>query len=237
MTAPFRFQQFTVHQSQAAFKVGTDSVMLGAWANPLDCKNILDIGAGTGLLSLMMAQRFPEAKITSIEMDKDSFEDCANNFALSNWKDNLSVLNMDLVNWSNSNKREKFDLIISNPPYFVNSLQSDNKRKMNARHSNQLLDKLPEIIDRHLTDEGFFAFILPSEPFVDLWENLKEMSINAQRICNISSYKNGKVIRKLGLFSKKMVELETESQFIYNDDKTRSDWYAEITSEFYLKKP
>jgi tRNA1Val (adenine37-N6)-methyltransferase len=108
MTPPFRFQQFMVYQSQAAFKVGTDSVLLGSWIAPDPPKNVLDLGAGTGILSLMMAQRFNPHEITAIELDENAVKDCANNFAQSKWKDNLLVVHTDLFLWSKENKTKKF---------------------------------------------------------------------------------------------------------------------------------
>jgi tRNA1(Val) A37 N6-methylase TrmN6 len=97
------------------------------------------------------------------------------------------------------------------------------------------LDELPDLIDLHLSENGVFGVVLPTDPFVDLSGWLEERHIYGRNICDVSSYENGKCIRRLGMFSKTSTEYKNESRFIYNTDKSRSSWYADLTKEFYLK--
>ena len=111
----FKFKKFSIVQSKSAMKVGTDGVLLGSWVNCQKAKKILDIGAGTGLISLMLAQRNKECNITAIEIDKDTSEEAKININNSKWRDRISIINISLNNFATS---EKFDFIVSNPPYF-----------------------------------------------------------------------------------------------------------------------
>ena len=115
MSRPFRFKQFNIVQENAAMKVGTDSVLLGSWAPSTNPKRILDIGTGTGILALMLAQRFSRAELIAVELDRDALVDAEFNVAHSNWSERISVLQGDFMDLSFSNH---FDLILSNPPYF-----------------------------------------------------------------------------------------------------------------------
>src|SRR5664279_5608176 len=155
----FSFKQFTIYQDKSAFKVGTDGVLLGAYADLTRVINILDIGSGTGLLSIMLAQRC-EAMITAIEPDHDSFIQSCENVNLVEWQNRIKIINSALQNFNSEN--EKFDLIVSNPPYFTDSLKSPDPRKSAARHNDSLSsDDLLKGVIRLMKHDGRFQLILP----------------------------------------------------------------------------
>lgn len=236
MAQPFEFKQFSLRQSKSAFKLGTDSVILGSWLPGTNFQRVLDIGSGTGILALMMAQRFIPSGILAVELDVDSTDDCANNFQHSKWADQLSIVNMNILDWSAQNKNEKFDLIITNPPYFVDSLKNPDSRKSSARHTHLLgLEHLSELVFSHLSLNGSFAFILPVLQFDQLEKLLAEKNMFPTNICKVSSYSGSEAIRKLGVFGFNKNMPVVEHHFLYNDDKTRSDWYKSISNDFYIR--
>ncbi len=236
MSAPFEFKQFTLYQGKAAFKLGTDSVVLGCWLPGKSYKKVLDLGAGTGILSLILAQRFEPGKVVAIEIDQASAEDCANNFTLSRWKEELILVNDDLMNWSVHHPTEKFDLVITNPPYFTNSLKNLDERKSLARHSTHFnAETLADFLPVHLSSEGKLGIILPTTEFARVVKILNTRNIYLNQVCHLSSHKQGEIIRELGIFSMKEQKLVEETQYLYHSDKSRSDWYKTISKDFYIK--
>lgn len=158
----FRFRQFTVEDEQSTLRVGTDSMLLGSWANPGNTKKILDIGTGCGVLALMMAQK-SEAAIEAIEIDQSSVIEAQNNFLNSPWPARISAIHQSLQTFS-SQAVADYDYIITNPPYFTNSLQSPSLRINQTRHDQSLSHvELVRSVNRLLTPEGCFALILPPE--------------------------------------------------------------------------
>ena len=133
----FRFKQFTVYQDKTPMKVNTDSVMLGSWCNHNFPSEILDIGTGTGILALMAAQRFPNAKITAIEILPEAADEAKHNFTLSHWSDRIELINDDFRKFATFTK-QKFDLIITNPPYFENQLLPNDEYLQIAKHTQNL---------------------------------------------------------------------------------------------------
>ncbi len=160
----FQFKQFTVQQENCAMKVCTDACLFGAWAAEnikLKTENILDIGTGTGLLSLMLVQKNPAAKITAIEIDKPAAMQAAANFNASLWKEQLQVFNTS-IQFFNQSTNQHYDFIICNPPFFENDLKSVNKECNLALHSEALsLKELLLSIGLNLKDDGSFAVLLP----------------------------------------------------------------------------
>lgn len=160
----FHFKQFSVHHDRCAMKVTTDACLFGAWcAAELTKENkkvasILDIGAGTGLLSLMLAQK-TGAAIDAVEIDADAAEQAGENFATSPWKDRLHLIQGDILT---TTLQQQYDCIISNPPFYEKELPSENVLRNIAHHSHQLkLDDLLVFIQQHLTEEGSFFLLLP----------------------------------------------------------------------------
>lgn len=160
----FQFKKFTIQQDQCAMKVCTDACIFGAYVAAqitngqwvADC--VLDIGAGTGLLTLMAAQK-TKATIDAVEIDEAAFQQAADNFERSPWKNRVNIFNADILQFYPG---KKYDCIISNPPFFEGDLQSGNKKKNVAKHDTGLsLEQLLTVIKKHLSPNGFFAVLLP----------------------------------------------------------------------------
>ena len=131
----FQFKQFTIQQDQCAMKVGTDGVLLGAWVDLTNKKKCLDVGTGTGLIALMMAQRTAEAHITAVEVDEEAVVQARRNVLNSPWKDRVEMVHCNFLSFQ---PNQKFDSIVSNPPYFTNNLISPDKQRTLARHNNHM---------------------------------------------------------------------------------------------------
>jgi tRNA1Val (adenine37-N6)-methyltransferase len=166
----FQFKQFTIHQDKSAMKVTTDACIQGAWTPVLpQVTEVLDIGAGTGLLSLMLAQRAPLVQVDAVELDKDCMEQAAENIAASPWKDKIAIHNADIRYWQND---KQYELIICNPPFFNNSLLGDNDRRNNVRHTLSLsYNDLLAAMDRLLVADGYISILLPATEH-GIWEQL-----------------------------------------------------------------
>lgn len=157
----FQFKQFTVRHDKCAMKVGTDGVLLGAWAPVQNAKYILDVGAGSGLISLQLAQRNPWASITSIEIDPAAAAQAKENIQSSPWSDRMEVICSDFRDYHAENK---FDLIVSNPPYFVDALKCPDNQRCMARHTSELNYELLFGHSTHLlSEQGIISVIIPSE--------------------------------------------------------------------------
>jgi len=160
----FRFKQFTIQQDRCAMKVTTDSCLFGAWITEevkrqkSKVKTILDIGTGTGLLSLMIAQKV-NCSVTAIELDKDAFAQAAENINATLWKENIKIFHADIKDFA---APVQYDIVISNPPFYENEWQSGNPKKNIAHHSHELLlEELPAIISDILKPNGKFYLLLP----------------------------------------------------------------------------
>ena len=157
--AGFKFKQFEIHQDRCAMKVGTDGVLLGAWAP--GGKRILDIGSGTGLISLMMAQRCQEAQVIGVDLDAEACDEARENVAASPFADRVSIACCRLQDYESA---EKVDAIVSNPPFFLNSLKNPDSKRSMARHADSLpFRDLFLGVKRLLSEEGVFSVIVPSE--------------------------------------------------------------------------
>lgn len=157
----FQFKQFTVRHDKCAMKVGTDGVLLGAWVPVQNTKRILDVGTGSGLISLQLAQRNPKALITSIEIDPAAAAQAQENIQSSPWNDRMEIICCDFRNY---NPEHKFDLIVSNPPYFVDALKCPDNQRCTARHTSDLNYELLFGHSTHiLSEQGIIGIIIPSE--------------------------------------------------------------------------
>ena len=177
----FQFKQFTIHQDRCALKVGTDGVVLGAWANVEGAKRILDIGTGTGLLALMAAQRNLGAWIDAVEIDDASAEQAAENVAASPWADRVRVHRMDVRRLRAS---DPYDLILCNPPFYAGEMDSPDARTGVAKHGGELtFAQLVEAVRTLLADDGRFACIIPLNREVELLELAEGAWIGVERRC------------------------------------------------------
>jgi len=162
MSKPFYFKQFAVHQDRCAMKIGTDGVLIGAWTsldnNPM---SILDIGAGTGLIALMLAQRSNAETIDAIEIDEDAYEQCVENFEASPWGDRLFCYHAGLDEMVDEIEAP-YDLIISNPPFYTEDVSSGNSSRDKARQNSALpFDELLASIPKLLSPTGIFSVVIP----------------------------------------------------------------------------
>jgi tRNA1Val (adenine37-N6)-methyltransferase len=214
----FRFKQFSVRQSNVPLKVGTDACLLGAWA--AGGKTILDIGTGTGILALMMAQRYPEAEITAIDIQAELAREAAFNFKCSPWSHRLKSEVQDLLTWQTD---VSFDAIICNPPYFSGAVLSGVKAKDLARHSTSLgLSELFRWSKNHLNPNGCFSLIYPANDSVLLAEAFN-VGFNATRCLCVASQPDEAPIRRLWEFSlatsnfcKEEMSLESPARNVYS---------------------
>ena len=216
-------------------KVGTDGVLLGAWANVDDTKNVLDVGAGTGLISLMIAQRC-NAKVLGIEIEKNAAKEASENVQNSPWKNRVVIKNISFQEFVNSSK-EKFDLIISNPPFFSNSFKNEIKNLAIARHNDLLpFSELIKSSIKLLNENGRLAVILPviqAEEFIEL---AKPEGLYLSILTKVKPKEKKESNRFLMEFTKKQTILKTDYLTIYNEPGTDyTDLYKQLTRDFYLK--
>ena len=227
----FQFKQFTVQQEKCAMKVSTDACLLGALVDEnLSPKNILDIGSGTGLLSLMMAQKFSAAKIDAVEIEENAFEQTQENFFNSLWKDRLKVHYSSIQNFAKENQHKKFDLIISNPPFFENDLLSPNKNVNTAKHSTEL--SLSELIDcsfELLNEDGVIYLLLPLRR--------KEEIINhCIKIIYLHDKPESLAKRCVYVLQKNIsAKIEDEKLVLKNENGEYSEAFKKLMQPFYLK--
>ena len=230
----FRFKQFSVQQKNSAFKIGTDSVLLGAWARVETARQALDIGSGCGVLALMVAQR-NEADVTAVELDSLSAEEARENFQNSPWTERLTLLNTSIQEFANTNSN-KFDLIISNPPYFEKSLPAKEARKTQARHNHSLqIRELAFSVSRLLSENGTFAIVLPTKEAALLVKESEQQGVHLIRKCEVFPTQHKPSSRWLMEFGFMQKEL-AEEKLVLNDHQSRSytPEHQQLTRDFYL---
>lgn len=231
----FTFKQFHIDHSRCAMKVGTDGTLLGAWAAlPPHAKKILDIGTGSGLIAIMAAQRHPIAKITAIDIDKDCVMQATENAVASPWAERIEVIESPLQEYS---PEEKFDVIISNPPYFADSMHSPDRQRTTARHTASLSFKeLTDGVLRLLADDGLFAVILPTAES-ELLLSASRGRLFTWRRCEVwSTPESGarRIMLELkreplkDLAKKEKIIIEQGGRHVYSEE------YKALTADFYL---
>jgi len=236
MAKPFQFKEFSIDQDRCAMKIGTDGVLLGAWTSVQDPYSILDIGAGTGILALMLAQRSDAEQIDALEIDEDAYEQCVENFENSSWADRLFCYHAALDEFTEEMKDEKYDLIISNPPFYTEDYKSGDTARNMARFAEALpFEELIKFASELLSDEGSFAVIIPysvEEYFLKLSE---KVNLFPNRITRVRGAEKTPVKRSLlqlsfteSSFSPDELILE-ESRHQYTQD------YQKMVAPFYLK--
>ena len=231
----FQFKQFTVHQQHCAMKVGTDGTLLGAWAKASDgaCR-ILDIGTGTGLIALMMAQRYPQALVTAIDIDEGAVRQAKENVSASPFADRITVLEADVLTFEET---EKYDSIVCNPPFFEDSLTCPDPQRTEARHTVTLgYRQLMETAFRLLKEDGRFSMIIPSDCRVRLESEAHLRGFFISRVCSIQTTPKKEPKRYMIEMVKQPVnEINTTNGILESSPQVRSDWYRELTKEFYIK--
>ena len=226
----FKFKQFTIWQSDCAMKVGTDGTLLGAWAE--GGQKILDIGTGTGLIALMMAQRFPNAHVTGIDIDAAAVSQAQSNVSHSPFADRGEIVVADALEYDGS-----FDAIVSNPPFFADSLVCPDSQRSLARHSLSLTYQgLFETARRVLTEQGTLSVVVP----FDYVQKVKsEAALNGffiHREWAVKTTPRKSPRRFLLAFGLHAVEqIDTVIGILEESPGHRSDWYRQLTDAFYIK--
>lgn len=231
----FTFKQFVVQQGRCAMKVGTDGTLLGAWAVlERNDGRILDIGTGTGLMAMMMAQRYPEARVTAIDIDAAAVEQANENVQDSPFAERIQVSQADVNAFETL---EPYDAIVCNPPYFDKALTCPDNQRTQARHTLTLsYRQLMAAAWRLLSDEGLFSVIIPNDYFQQMESEIHLAGFFQTRIYGVRTVV-GKPIKRYLIELRKhpKKELIKKDVMIENAPNVRSEWYQELTKDFYIK--
>lgn len=236
---PFYFKEFTVHQDKTAMKIGTDGVLLGAWCPVTnDVESILDIGSGTGVISLMMAQRSEAFTIDAVELDGDAYEQTVENFEGSDWSDRLFCYHSDFTDFANEieEEEESYDLVVSNPPFYSDDFETDNDSRNKARFTSSLsFEDLLKGVALILNDDGCFSTIIPRKEEVTFIELAKKQGLYVNRICHVKGSETSTVKRSLLEFSFHESAIDIQELIIETERHKYTEAYVSLTKEFYLK--
>ena len=234
MSGVFKFKQFDVDQSGCAMKINTDGVLLGALADADRPQTILDIGTGTGVIALMLAQRFTNANIDAIEIDQAAAETANRNFKNSAFSDRLTVYPSGFAAFFEQYPDKKYDLIVSNPPFYINSLKSPEAKRELAKHAGRnFFSDLTSYASKHLTDDGTMFLILP----LDTVALVKEMTLTnmlfLKKKTRVSSYKDSEPHREIVVLSLDR-DTEVDDNFvIYESPQIYTERYQEVLKDFF----
>jgi tRNA1Val (adenine37-N6)-methyltransferase len=239
----FQFKRFVVRQERCAMKVGTDGTLLGAWAR--GGQRVLDIGTGTGLIALMMAQRCPDALVTAVDIDADAVRQARENVAESSFAERITVVEGDINTLTIPNSGNHishlspliyhFDAIVCNPPYFNDSLTCPDEQRTTARHTTTLTYReLMAAVARLLSDDGEFSVVIPFDCKARLEAEAALAGLSKTRECSIRTTPRKAPRRFLLAFRKHPEAVETTEGVLETEPGQRSDWYHALTNDFYL---
>jgi tRNA1Val (adenine37-N6)-methyltransferase len=231
----FKFKQFTVFHDKCAMKVGIDGVLLGAWTPIGNANKMLDVGCGTGLIALMLAQR-SEAEIRCIDIDENAVLQATENVKNSPWSNRIAVLQSSFQDFANIST-ERFDLIVSNPPYFVNSLKTPNVSRTTARHTDSLThEELIESALKLLNPDGRICIILPVAEALQCIRFAEGKGLCCSKQVTVFPKPGVPAKRLLLEFSRNQTErLETELTIESENRHQYSPEFTELAKDFYLK--
>ncbi len=230
----FEFRQFVVRQERCAMKVGTDGCLLGAWAQ--GGRRILDVGTGTGLIALMMAQRFPQSAVTAIDVDADAVSQARENVGASPFGNRIEVLQADFSNqvpplWEGVRGRPPFDCIVSNPPYFMDALTCPDNQRTLARHATSLTyDVLMQHAFRCLSDDGELSVVVPFDSLSRMESAAALAGLLLSRCCAVRTTERKPPRRYLLAFRKHLVYDAQRSTLLIGSPE-----YQAMMHDFYLK--
>lgn len=232
-TDVFRFKQFNVNHGKTAMKVNTDGVLLGAWAEVSGAKTILDIGTGTGVIALMMAQRNTEALIHAIDIDKEACHQAEENFELSKWNGRLMVFHSSLQQFSSE---KKYDAIVSNPPYFVDDYKTGNHQKNIAKHSVALsYEELLSGINRLLAESGKAFLVIPAFHYSTIQSIAGGEQLFISNATEVIAVEDKKPYLTLLQLEREQKKLSEGRVLIQSREGVFTQDYITLTKEFYLK--
>ena len=243
MSKPFKFKQFTIEQDRCAMKIGTDGVLLGAWtALQENTYNILDIGSGTGIITLMLAQRSNAENIEAIELDDDAFEQCTENFENSPWGDRLFCFHagfdefVDEYTEVTPDESELYQLIVSNPPFYTEEVSSGDTARDTARQNTSLpFTKLIEGVSKLLTKEGSFSTIIPFKEEENFIALAATFNLFPKRITQVKGTAESPTKRSLLEFTFSKEKATLNELVIEKERHQYTNDYIALTKDFYLK--
>ncbi len=229
----FRFKQFAVVNDRTAMKVGTDGVLLGAWCPVEGARHVLDVGTGCGVIALMIAQRNASAVLDAIDIDHDAIEEATLNFKASPWGERLTAIEGD---FNELQTAERYDLIVSNPPYFTNGVLPTGDARTQARHTGTLsYRQLIEGASRLLSDDGTLALITPTDAEQDIIEAATFASLPVRRLTRVIPVEDAAPKRTMWLLSRRDMAYCEDTLTIAHRDGTFTSDYIALTGAFYLK--
>ena len=233
----FQFKQFNINQERCAMKIGTDAVLLGAWCpinnNPF---SILDIGAGTGILSLMLAQRSNTQQIDAIEIEENAYEQCVENFEASHWGDRLFCYHASLNDFINE-PEDQYDIIISNPPFYSEDYKTDNSQRDLARFQDALpFEELVKATTLLLSENGIFAVIIPFKEENQLLNLCAQAELFPIKMTRVKGTPTGPIIRSLLAFKRYELPVLSANELVIESSRHMyTEAYTKLTRDFYLK--
>lgn len=233
------FKQFTVRDDRCAMKIGTDAVALGVLASHSSPNNILDIGTGSGIVALMLAQRHPDAQVTAIELEPEAYSQAQENFTASPFATRITAVNAKFQDWA-SMTAERFDLVVTNPPFFNSQSRSPIEARNMARHDDYLkVDEIFEGVDGILADEGRLVIVWPIERKDDLLSSATKNDFSLVNLCEILPTANHSAVRFIASFSKQVIANAEHSEIILEegvgDDRSFTPEYLKLVKDFFLK--
>jgi tRNA1Val (adenine37-N6)-methyltransferase len=233
----FSFKQFSIQQDRCAMKIGTDGVLLGAWTpiknNPF---SILDIGAGTGVIALMLAQRSNAEQIDALEIDEEAYEQSVDNFENSPWSDRLFCFHAGLDEFVEE-PEDEYDLIVSNPPFYTDDYKSENEQRDLARFADAMpFEDLIEAAALLLSENGIFAVIIPFKEEGNFLALAKEYELHPLKITRVKGSPTTEIKRSLLAFSRNENNNFTVDELTIETSRHQyTPEYIELTKDFYLK--
>ena len=233
---PFVFKEFTINQNQCAMKIGTDSVLLGAWSSlEKEPFSILDIGAGTGVLSLMLAQRSHAELIDAIEIDDDAYEQCVDNFEQSPWGDRLFCYHAALDEFVNEID-DKYDFVICNPPFYSEDYKTKNSSRDIARFQDAMpFKELIYAVSKLLSKNGVFSVVIPFKEEKKFINIAFQFNLFPAKILHVKGNPNSSIKRSLIEFSFSESDIKTSELIIETERHKYTQEYINLTKDFYLK--
>ena len=241
----FQFKQFFIEHKHCAMKVGTDSIMLGSWVEPEQAQTILDIGTGSGLLSLMLAQKsLATAQILGIDVDADAIQQASQNAVSCPWSEKLKFCQVPLQNLAQVPKlNQHFDLIVSNPPYFAQNPKSNVQNNQSAYSTRVLArqtislehNELLQYVNIHLSQQGCFYCVLPEQNSDVFIQTALQHNLQLHKLLLVQSQPNSKITRVLLKFGRSLTCAQINRLTIYDKDKHYSDAYVNLCKAYYLR--
>lgn len=234
MANVFKFKQFDVDQAGCAMKINTDGVLLGALTQADNAIRILDIGTGTGVMALMLAQKFPDAVIDAVEIDTVAAETAGRNFENSTFSNRLKIYLTGFELYFEIYSDKQYDLIVSNPPFYINSLKASVSNINLAKHAdNDFFDGLIKAVSTHLTADGSCWLILPIQTSVLVKALALQHGLNLQKTINIYSFADVDAHREIIVLGRNKTKSETESFVIYDSPKVYTKQYQDSLMDFF----